>query len=291
MTGAPAQPARPSGTHWEATTLDDRESQATDQVGAKAATLARLRAAGFPVPDGIVVTVTSDPGHAGDLPGIVAARLGSGPVAVRSSSPVEDGALASAAGRYLTVLQVLPRDPDLTDAVRRVRDSAAGAPMAVLIQPMIDARAAGVAFGADPVTGDRDAVHISAVRGLADTLVAGSAEADQWTVTGSAARCTRRVGGSITAAQAREIARLVTDLGDREGAPQDVEWAIDDAGLHLVQCRPITALPGPPEVDLPPGTWVSDPNRYPDGIRSSVCRWPHRRSAAGSPACSPGVGR
>ncbi len=255
-------------------TLDDGEAGNPAISGRKAATLARLRRAGYPVPSGLVIPVidtAAEPtaGRRADSAGLaadLARRFGGRPLAVRSSSPAEDGALSSAAGRFQTVLNVPPHEPDMSAAVHRVLDSAGGAQMAVLIQPMIAATAAGVAFGADPVTGERDVVRVSAVRGLADRLVGGAADADQWLVRGGAVHHEHAADSLLTERQVVDIARLVTDLGLHEGAPQDVEWAIDPDGLHLVQCRPITALPTPPAVDLPPGTWVCDRNRYPNGM-------------------------
>src|SRR5436190_1686829 len=88
------------------------------RVGGKAFVLGRLRQAGFPVPDGFVVGAEM----AWDLPQQAEAvqafaRLG-GPVAVRSSGTAEDGALASFAGQYLTVLDVRD-EAALLDAVIR----------------------------------------------------------------------------------------------------------------------------------------------------------------------------
>jgi pyruvate,water dikinase len=120
--------------------------------------------------------------------------------AVRSSASAEDLAGASYAGQYETVLDV--RLDQLPDAVQQVLDSAAtarvaayrqahrqaapanssgsGGGMAVLVQVMVPADAAGVAFTANPLTGDRDEVVITAVRGLGERLVPSSAHAEAW---------------------------------------------------------------------------------------------------------------
>jgi phosphohistidine swiveling domain-containing protein len=149
-------------------------AQATDSAAAghKAATLAALLGAGLPVPDGVVVPVgffgTSG---AGDVPdelvtALVSTIRGGGdvPVAVRSSGIAEGLPHASYAGLYGTVLDVRG-DAALREAVSRCWASArapqviaypgAGAAtgVAVLVQPMVAAVAAGVAFTADPVTG------------------------------------------------------------------------------------------------------------------------------------------
>jgi rifampicin phosphotransferase len=262
-------------------------------LGTKAATLARLLGAGFPVPPGVVVTATAaaDWDQAYARLRTAAARLGGGQdqrFAVRSSAAAEDLAGASFAGQYDTVLDVgLDKLPD---AVRRVLDSAgaarvaayrqahpkadataapagdpsgSGAGMAVLVQVMVPADAAGVAFTANPLTGDRDEAVITAVRGLGERLVAGQATGDQWVVRDGQASCTRATERAITAGQARRIATLARRVHAHFAAPQDLEWAIttDPTGtegrLWLLQARPMTALPDPVRwVPPAPGYWM-----------------------------------
>jgi rifampicin phosphotransferase len=256
-------------------------------LGGKAANLARLLGAGFPVPVGVVVTAAAaaDWDQAVARLRSAAAELG-GPdqrFAVRSSATAEDLAGASFAGQYETVLDV--RLDELPDAVRRVFDSAAsarvsayrhahpqaaaadpsgsGAGMAVLVQGMVPADAAGVAFTANPVSGDRDEVVITAVRGLGERLVAGEATGDQWIVHDGQARRTRSSEQAISADQAGQVATLARRVQAHFGTPQDLEWAIatdpgvTEGGLWLLQARPMTALPDP--VDwIPPtaGYWM-----------------------------------
>jgi rifampicin phosphotransferase len=275
----------------EAAHLDPAQARAL--LGTKAASLARLAGAGFPVPAGVVVTAAAaadwdqayGPLHA------VAAELG-GPdqrFAVRSSARAEDLAGASYAGQYETVLDV--GLDELPQAVRQVLDSAAsarvtayrhahpqaapahspgsGAGMAVLIQVMVPADAAGVAFTANPLTGDRDEVVISAVPGLGEPLVSGQATGDQWIVRHGQARRTRATEQAITADQARQIATLARRVHAHLGSPQDLEWAITtdpsgrdgadgvEGGLWLLQARPMTALPDPVDWTPPtPGYWM-----------------------------------
>ena len=172
-------------------------------AGRKAATLARLAARGFPVPPGVVVPadvmdqavdrnleVSAD--ATADL--LRAARaLGDVPLAVRSSGVHEDGADASYAGLFTTVLDVRG-GAALVEAVRACWRSAFDAQvtsyapaqpprLAVLVQPMVAATAAGVAFTADPVTGER-CVVIDAVVGIGDRLASGAATPDRWIVRG-----------------------------------------------------------------------------------------------------------
>jgi phosphohistidine swiveling domain-containing protein len=174
--------------------VDLAEARALDasEVGAKAANLARLAAAGFPVPDGLVLTPAAEERWEEARPRLLeaAASLGAGRFAVRSSGTAEDLEGASFAGQYETFLSV--RLEALPEAVMRVFDSADASRvsayreaqgeasvgdgrsrMSVLVQAMVDADAAGVAFTANPVTGERREVVVTAVRGLGERLVSG----------------------------------------------------------------------------------------------------------------------
>jgi phosphohistidine swiveling domain-containing protein len=269
----------------EAARLDPAAAPAL--LGSKAASLARLTGAGFPVPAGVVATAAAvaDWDQASARLRSAAAELGGRDqrFAVRSSAAAEDLAGASFAGQYETVLDV--RLDELGDAVRRVFDSAAsarvsayrqahpqaaaadppgsGAGMAVLVQVMVPAEAAGVAFTANPLTGARDEVVISAVRGLGERLVSGQATGDQWLVRDAQARRTRATEQAISADQARQVATLARRVQAHFGSPQDLEWAIatdtggTEGGLWLLQARPMTALPDPVDWTPPaPGYWM-----------------------------------
>ncbi len=129
--------------------------------------------------------------------------------------------------------------------------------MAVLVQPMIDATAAGVAFTANPVTGDREQILITAVRGLGERLVAGEAVGDEWLVHGEHVTWRRVTENAITAAQAREVADLAQRVEAVFGRPQDIEWAVGDNRVLVLQARPMTALPDPADwTPTRPGWWL-----------------------------------
>jgi len=254
----------------EAATLDPSE------IGTKAANLARLTSAGFPVPPGIVVTPAARANWDEVCPQlrVSAAELGAQRFAVRSSGTAEDLEGASFAGQYETLLDV-PLD-ELPEAVGRVFDSGsasrvsayrearAGATsessrsrMAVLVQVIVEADSAGVAFTANPMTGDRGEVVVTAVRGLGERLVSGAAVGDEWAVRGDEADRRRNSESAISAYQAVEIAALARRVEKYFGSPQDIEWAISGDELYLLQARPMTALPEPVEWRPPaPGYWM-----------------------------------
>jgi len=286
--------------------LEELSSADLDRIGTKAATLADLTRAGFPVPKGFVVTTaafdrfleadglgpqsTPEAINAAAMPPDVAdavlaaaASLGDGPLAVRSSGVAEDLADASFAGQYDTVLGVRGADALLAavkqcwasafssrvTAYQQARDLGVGR-MAVLIQRLVLAEAAGVAFTANPVTGERTEIVVSAVGGLGERLVSGEARPDDWVILGQEAICRAAPEGAIHASQALTVAELARAVEAHfGGAPQDIEWALTGNDLFLLQARPITALPERVEWEAPfagafarhlrIGEWLGDP--------------------------------
>ncbi|MFI6453138.1 PEP/pyruvate-binding domain-containing protein [Streptosporangium amethystogenes] len=142
--------------------------------------------------------------------------------------------------------------------------------LAVVIQEMVQSEVAGVMFTANPVTGRRREAVIDASPGLGEAVVSGAVNPDHFVLDTATGRITERrlgdkqvavrslAGGGVehveTPADPVERA-CVTDaqlgalaeLGDRVerhyGTPQDIEWAVDAAGvLWLTQARPITTL-------------------------------------------------
>lgn len=240
--------------------------------GHKAATLAALRRSGHPVPEGFVIPVGGS--FSPDVVRRALERLGPGPYAVRSSGVAEDLSDASFAGQYESVLGVDTLD-EVIAAVRRVLASGdteraaayrAGidrgeAPLAVLVQRLVAADAAGVMFSANPVSGD-DEVVIEAVRGLGDRLVSGEADGDRWIDRRGHVEAATNTG-VIDASVARQLADLGRRLASERGGPQDIEWAIAGDELFVLQTRPITHLPRPPKIEVPPGRWMKDTGHFP----------------------------
>ena len=274
-------------------------------VGAKAANLGEMAKAGFPVPDGFVLTVeaftrfisangigASSPVEtvlAASLPEEVSNALLSAisqfdhvPLAVRSSGVAEDMAGASFAGQYETVLDVRGIDAVII-AVKHCWASAfssrvaaykesrgvTGLPkMALLVQRMVVADASGVVFTANPVNGNRDETMVSAVRGLGERLVSGKASPDEWIVKGTDVTCQSAPENAVNSVQVLEIADLARRIEHHFGTPQDIEWAISDKQLFLLQARPITTLsqrdlePIPVPVQVPDGFWERESSHF-----------------------------
>jgi pyruvate,water dikinase len=231
---------------------------------------------GLRIPDALVI-VGAKPGHLPtDLDRRIA-KLGTGPLAVRSSAIGEDGEDASFAGQYETVLNV--RGPEelraaietclaSLESVRAAayRDAQAAADetadetasaMSVVVQRMVDARVSGVCFTADPVTSRRQRLVLDSVAGLGEALVSGHAspDHDQLLRTRGVWEPTQLAGAEPVLSESDRalVAREALEAEARAGEPLDLEWAIDpDGTLFWLQARPITTLAGDPQaLDTP----------------------------------------
>ncbi|MGW7658083.1 PEP/pyruvate-binding domain-containing protein, partial [Streptomyces tendae] len=155
--------------------------------------------------------------------------------------------------------------------------------IAVVVQDMVDAERSGVMFTANPVTGNRRQYVVSSVYGLGEGLVSGAVDADTVVLDGATGAVDDTVlgdkqeryhpdpaGSGYLVAEVeradrerlslepKDIARL-HEAGARIAAvfdtPQDIEWALADDALWILQARPITALPDaiqPSEDELGP---------------------------------------
>ena len=179
-------------------------------------------------------------------------------VAVRSSALDEDGSSFSFAGQFESYLFVAPEEvpekvllvwqsafSERVLAYRRENELQPSKPPAVLIQRMVDADAAGVAFGADPVSGRRGIALVSAVFGVGESLVSGERDADTYEIDRQGEITKRAIAEknpALTDDQVKRVAKLVRRSGEFFGRPQDIEFAYEKNILYLLQSRPITSL-------------------------------------------------
>ena len=251
--------------------LDGEALRDPKQAGGKAAALARLGGLA-PVPPFFVLSPQAFAGDGAVLDAAIAAHLsplGPGPYAVRSSGAGEDGASLAYAGQFVSLLGVpaigvAPAARQVWQsaqaahvmAYRAARTGAAGLDtdthMAVIVQRQVSPSAAGAAFSADPLSGRRDRVMIAAVPGLADQLMAGEEDGDSYTLDRAGQTLAAKPAGAspvLDEATRARVAALAVACEAAAGAPQDVEWAIEDGILYLLQSRPVTNLPPPPPAD------------------------------------------
>jgi phosphohistidine swiveling domain-containing protein len=229
-------------------------------------------------------------------------------VAVRSSATAEDLASASFAGQQDTYLNVSGPESvagaviDCWASLWNARAMAyrsrngfdpATVRLAVVIQEMVDAEAAGVLFTANPASGRRDQVVISAAWGLGESVVSGAVTTDDVVVDAATGRVEQRRTADkdvmtvydetgtreqpvpeekrrapvLDDAAAAALAREGRAIAKHFGVPQDIEWAQAAGDFFILQARPITALPEP-SADAPT-EW---PLPYPNGMyfRASI---------------------
>jgi phosphoenolpyruvate synthase/pyruvate phosphate dikinase len=200
--------------------------------------------------------------------------------AVRSSAIDEDGAQFSFAGQFETYLHV--SHDEIEEKIKAIWLSAVSPRVikyrqqnnlplqfgiGVIIQEMISSEAAGVAFGADPLTGDPSIKIVSAVFGLGEGLVSGDLDADTFTISeqGIKSQVVSKPhqyvrdtvnGGiektetnasikdtpSLSEQQVYEISTLLDQLNHKLGKAQDLEFAFSKGLLYLLQTRPITTV-------------------------------------------------
>ncbi len=255
-------------------------SAGVERVGGKAAALMRLSMKGFNVPKFLVVepSAFSAKGLSKEtreslLEGLP--KLGCGPYAARSSAVEEDGEGHSHAGQFLSVLNLkadlVPATcaevwkSGLEDNVATYRASAglngAGDAPAVIVQQMVNARCAGVAFTADPVSGRQDRIVVSATQGLGDKLVGGEEDGETYLIDKqTGALLDGPENGVLSPADLEQLANLAVAAEQASEGPQDIEWAFDDAELYLLQSRLITTPLRPHPIPDPDVTVFDNSN-------------------------------
>jgi pyruvate,water dikinase len=202
--------------------------------------------------------------------------------AVRSSATAEDLPTASFAGQQDTYLNVVGPAAIIEHVSRcwaslfteravtyRLRNGVdhRKVQMAVVVQRMVFAQAAGVLFTADPISGNRKVACVEATFGLGEALVSGLVNADVYRVRNDQviartisvkqlAIHASPAGGTqeqaippeqqeqpaLTDAQAVRLAQLGRRIEAHFGRPQDIEWCLVDDDFQIVQSRPITTL-------------------------------------------------
>ncbi|MDR2867573.1 MAG: hypothetical protein LBV55_02825 [Acholeplasmatales bacterium] len=179
-------------------------------------------------------------------------------VAVRSSATLEDGGLFSSAGQYATVLNVSSQEDlikAISECVKSVNDTNITAyrqnfnqeesKMNVVIQEMVDAQKAGVAFSVDPTT-KKNEVLIECVEGLGENLVSGLMTAQQYYL--AKENPIFKDEGFLSEKLIHEIWETLLYLEKTLNYPVDIEYAVAGEKVYYLQVRPITTLDDP-EID------------------------------------------
>jgi pyruvate,water dikinase len=142
--------------------------------------------------------------------------------------------------------------------------------MAVIVQQMVPAEVAGVLFTADPVSGDANCIVLEAARGLGDQVVSGHVTPERVVLSKARLEVIQRTAGRVQARETRsaqqlqrhqagacsmtegmiledKLARRLAEMSLRVqkilGGPLDIEWAVCDGEIHLLQARTMTGCP------------------------------------------------
>lgn len=241
--------------------LDERLSA---NAGGKGKVLARLYQAGYQVPEGFLILPDAFEGEQlrKDACEQIQANIGrlrkkyrGVSFAVRSSALSEDSEKASFAGEFETILDV-GSDEEIGKAIHTVHNSRSSErvqayslakgmdtnhDIAIVVQVFIKPDISGVIFTADPVTGSRAYMVGNFIYGAGEALVSGE-------VTPYAFKLVRPRGSFEGADELRHFAKRLFKIAVKAekwfGTPQDMEWAIKDGKIYLLQSRPITTLKG-----------------------------------------------
>jgi len=231
---------------------DELVGDARHCIGGKAAGLRAIHAAGLHAPAWCVLPFATVAARAWQhdpaLRDTLAAMLAvfGGHMAVRSSAQGEDGQDTSHAGQFHTAFATTL--DEVLRALDAVADSARGAAMAIVLQRALAPTWAGVAFSAQPSAARSDTFYVEAVQGHGQQLVDGAATPHALSLSPAGVL----EGEPDLAAHGPAFAQALYALEDQLDAAVDLEWAIADDTLHLLQARPLTALAA--DAALRPGT-------------------------------------
>lgn len=216
--------------------------------GGKGQSLIRMTRMGLPVPEGIVITTGASAEETAEA---LASLSGKYTYAVRSSALNEDGTDNSFAGQYETVTDV--KKADLEEAVKTVISSAGNARVkeylnnaneeaggiAVVVQRFVRPQYAGVLFTADAVTGSSRYMVGNFVEGEGEALVSGQKNAREFRI--DAIKFSYS-GDDVMRKHAKKLFKYAAKIKDEYKCEVDIEWAVSDGRLYILQARPITTL-------------------------------------------------
>ncbi len=216
--------------------------------GGKGASLIKLTHAGLPVPEGYVLVSGADPSEVDTLLPKLSDKY---TYAVRSSALNEDGLKASFAGAYETRTDVPVNG--IKEAVKEVLASAESERVekyakatdseekgiAVVIQRFVRPEFAGVVFTSDAITGSAEKMIGNYVKDEGELLVSGSANAEEFQF--NTIKYSYR-GPEEFGKYAKKLYKYCSKIRELYGMPMDIEWAVSEGKVYILQARPITTI-------------------------------------------------
>lgn len=179
-----------------------------------------------------------------------------GKVSVRSSATIEDLKEASFAGQFDTFLNVTKEN--LINSIKKCWASLfspraiyytikrgfsiTDIMMAVLIQEMVEPEVAGVSFSENPLDKKTNTILIEASEGLGEKVVSGLVNPFRVTISKDLKKI-EYLGSEkklLTKEQIIKLTKKTLEIEKFFGLPQDIEWAIADNKIYILQARPIS---------------------------------------------------
>lgn len=264
-------------------------------VGGKASSLLRLQEAGFPVPSFAIIPTDifkrARDNQFAAIPDEFESELSktlkifsNASVAVRSSASKEDGSLQSFAGLFETYLDVKGEDEIKTSILKCWRSTKTERTqkycekngikvdeleMAVVIQEYIEPDFAGVLFTINPITGDDKEILIEACPGSGEKLVSGLINPSRFVLNRFDKKLFKEVQDSLQINPQEkilhELKRLALKIQAHYGSPQDIEFAVKNDKVFILQSRPVTRIQFSGEM----GEWTTSDFRD-GGVSSAV---------------------
>jgi pyruvate,water dikinase len=226
------------------------------EIGNKAKNLQILKTAGFAVPDFIVLPPEYEKDSAKIKSALERFVKPNRQYAVRSSGTLEDTADLSFAGQYFTALNVCGLS-DITDAVKKCYESIRSKTvmsylkknsisnenigMAVVVQEMINGDMSGVAFSINPLSGADKEIVINVAEGLGDVIVSGQVTPEEYVYNWYDEKIVKS-GELLDEVSCLKLANIVLKIQILFGYPIDIEFAIKNKKIYLLQARAITKI-------------------------------------------------
>lgn len=180
-------------------------------------------------------------------------------LAIRSSVNLEDGSQTSFAGQFNTVLNITNKtefkNGFLSCFLSKYSDEATAycklnnidtkdLKINIIVQQMVDADYAGVCFSVNPLTGNEKEMLVEAVKGLGEKLVQGQITPTKYKIDwyNHKIKRTKQKNDILNDELLFKLANQSLEIQQIYGLPQDIEWAIKDNELFILQARPLTAI-------------------------------------------------
>ena len=243
---------------------DLKSEKENSLAGGKGTALAQLYQAGFPVPNGFVILSSAFSNEelkseAWEQVQVFVEQFRKKDskisFAIRSSALAEDSATAAFAGQFETILGV-NTDKQILESIHSVYKSKSSErvesyskikgidfkhEIAVVVQQLISSEISGVLFTADPISGSINSMSGSYVFGMGEKLVSGESDAVDFIFTRPKGKFS---GPPEFKKYAKKLFSLAKKIDQKFNHPQDIEWAISEGKVFILQARPITTLLG-----------------------------------------------